>query len=132
MLEIMPESQGKVLWVRARGKLSDQDYQEVFIPRMEAIIKEHGQIRLLFHLAADFEGWELGALWEDLKLDLRHRQDFEKIAVVGAPRWADMVVKLFARFMAGEVRTFLLDHLAEAWEWVRPEVNLRTNYPGQE
>ncbi len=132
MLEIMPESRGKVLWVRARGKLTDQDYREVFMPRLEAVIKEHGPMRLLFHLAADFEGWDLGALWDDAKFGLTHLHDFEKIAVVGAPLWADVVVKLFAYLMSGTVRTFLLDHLAEAWEWVRPEVNLKTNYPGQD
>jgi hypothetical protein len=128
MLEIMPESKGKVLWVRASGKLTDADYKEVFIPRLEALIKEHGKIRLLFLMEEDFQGWELGALWDDAKFGLQHLHDFEKIAVVGAPRWVDAVMKLFARLMDAEVRAMLREQLVEAWEWVQPEVNLEPNY----
>jgi hypothetical protein len=125
MIEVV-ESQGKVLWLRARGKLSRQDYQEVLIPRLEAVIKEHGKARLLFQLAPDFAGWEPGALWDDLVFDLRHKDDFEKLAVVGAPRWADAAVKIFSRFMAGEVKTMLDEQLAEAWEWIQDQPPLST------
>ena len=119
MLEVMPESTGKILWLRAADRLTDRDYREVFIPRLEAVVREHGRVRVLFHLAPDFQGWTPGALWEDLKLDLQHRGDFEKVAMVGAPLWADASLKLFAHFMPGEVRTFLREHLAEAWIWIQ-------------
>jgi hypothetical protein len=118
MIEVM-ESRGRVLWLRASGKLTRQDYQEVLIPRLEAVIREHGKARLLFHLDPDFQGWELGALWDDLKFDLNHKDDFEKLAVVGGARWVDAGMKIFARFMAGEVKTMLGEQLAEAWEWIQ-------------
>lgn len=119
MLEVRPESTGKILWLRAAGRLTDRDYREVFTPRLEAVIREHGKVRLLFHLDPDFKGWTPGALWEDLKLDLKHLGDFEKVALAGAPAWADALTKLFAHFMPGEVRTFLREHLAEAWIWIQ-------------
>ena len=119
MLEVMPESAGKLLWLRAAARLTDQDYREVFIPRLEAVIREQGKIRVLFHLAPDFQGWTPGGLWEDLKLDLKHRVDFEKVALVGASFWADAGMRLFGHFMPGEVRTFLREHLAEAWIWIQ-------------
>lgn len=119
MLEVMPESTGKILWLRAGDWLTDRDYREVFIPRLEAVLREHGKVRVLFHLEPDFRGWTPGALWEDLKLDLKHRGDFEKVALVGASFWADAVMRLFAHFMPGEVRTFLREHLAEAWIWIQ-------------
>ena len=119
MLEVLPESAGKILWLRAEDRLTDRDYREVFIPRLEAVIREHGKVRVLFHLDPDFKGWTPGALWADLKLDLQHLGDFEKVALVGASIWADAVMKLFAHFMPGEVRTFLREHLAEAWIWIQ-------------
>ncbi len=119
MLEVMPESTGKILWLRADGRLTDQDYREVFVPRLETVLKAHGKVRVLFHLDPDFQGWTPGALWDDLKLDFKHLGDFEKVALVGAPFWADALVKLFALFMPGEVRTFLREHLAEAWIWIQ-------------
>jgi len=118
MIEVM-ESKGNLLWLRATGKLTHRDYLEVLIPRLEEVIREHGQSRLLFHLDPEFQGWELGALWDDFKFDLKHRDDFEKLAVVGASRWADAAMKIFARFMTGEVRTLLPEQLAEAWEWIQ-------------
>ena len=114
MLEVMPASTGKILWLRAAGRLTDRDYREVFTPRLEAVIREHGKARLLFHLDPDFQGWELGAWWDDFRFDLKHKADFERLAVVGAARWADAAVKMFSRFMAGEVKTMLGEHLAEA------------------
>ncbi|MGD0970317.1 MAG: STAS/SEC14 domain-containing protein [Desulfobaccales bacterium] len=119
MLEVMPESEGPLLWLRARERLTVQDYREVFVPRLRMVIREHGKVRLLFHLDPDFRGWTPGAWWEDVKLDLKHRGDFEKVALVGASFWADALLKLFARFMTGEVRTFLREYLAEAWIWIQ-------------
>jgi hypothetical protein len=118
MIEVM-ESQGNLLWLRARGKLTHRDYQEVLIPRLEEVIWKQGKVRLLFHLDPDFQGWELGALWDDLVFDLKHRDDFEKLAVVGAAWWLEAAVKIFARFMEGEVKTMLPEQLAEAWEWLQ-------------
>ena len=113
MIEVM-ESRGNLLWLRASGKRTRRDYQEGLIPRLEAVIREHGKARLLFHLDPDFQGWELGAWWDDFRFDLKHKDDFERLAVVGAARWADAAVKIFSRFMAGEVKTMLGEHLAEA------------------
>ncbi len=118
MIEVM-ESKGNLLWMQATGKLTRQDYQEVLIPRLEEAIKEHGKVRLLFHLDPDFQGWELGALWDDLKFDLKHQNDFERLAVVGAAWWVDAAVAIFSRFMSGEVKTMLEEQLAEAWEWLQ-------------
>jgi hypothetical protein len=124
MLEILPESGGKIIWVRASGMLTDQDYREVFIPRLESVLKEHGKARLLFHADYDFAGWSIMGLWEDLKVDWRHKDDLEKMAVVAAPRWVDAATKIIARFMQGEVRFFLREQLAEAWEWIQEEEDL--------
>ncbi len=121
MLEVMPESRENLLWLRVSGKLNRRDYEEVLIPRFEAIIQQYGRGRLLFQADPDFQGLEMGAWWDDLKFDLKHRRDFDKVAVVGVPRWMAALVELFARFMTGEVKTFLPEQLAEAWVWVQAE-----------
>jgi hypothetical protein len=43
MMQILPDGQGKIMGVRTTGKLTDQDYQEVLIPSLEAVIKEQGK-----------------------------------------------------------------------------------------
>ena len=115
----MPESEGNILGIRATGRLTEADYQEVLIPSLEALIKKHGKIRLLAFLDERFAGHELGALWEDTKFFPRHQDDFEKVAIVGAPRWVEVMIKLLAPIMEGEARTFSGERLQEAWDWVK-------------
>ena len=118
MLEIMSESQGKVLAVKAQNKLTEGDYREVFIPKLEDLLQAHDKVRLLFLLDENFAGWELGALWEDAKFGLKHKDDFEKLAVVGGARWVAWGTRLFAYFMEGQVKTFPLEELSAAWDWI--------------
>ena len=40
MLEVRPESAGKIWWLRAGDWLTDRDYREVFMPRLEAVLRE--------------------------------------------------------------------------------------------
>ena len=35
----------------------------------------------------DFHGWDAGALWEDIKFDLKHFSDIERVAMVGEKKW---------------------------------------------
>ena len=76
--------------LRATGKLTDQDYKKVLLPGLEALIKQHGKIRLLCFLDEEFAGLEPGAMWEDAKFFFPHKNDFEKMAIVGAPKWVEV------------------------------------------
>ena len=119
MIEILPESGGNILAVRAGKKLTDADYKDTFIPAMEGVIKQHGKARLLFDCGDNFEGWEPRAAWDDAKYGIKHRNDFEKIAVVGAGRWIEWATKLDAHLMGIEVKLFPKGDLDEAWEWIK-------------
>ena len=121
MFQVMPESAGKIVGVRATGKLTDQDYQ-VLIPNLEALIKQHGKIRFLCCIDEEFAGMEPGAMWDDAKFFLPHKDDFEKMAIVGGPKWVKLAMKLFAPLMQGEVKTFSGDQLAKAWDWLRSSI----------
>jgi hypothetical protein len=119
MLEVMPESQGKVMGVRARGKVTAKDYEEVLIPRLEALIQEHEQVSFLYLIDEDFQGFELGAMWDDAKFGLKHRKKFDKVAMVGAAKWMEVGMKLFTPLMPGEMKSFPREELAAAWEWLK-------------
>ena len=119
MFQIMPESQGKILGLRASGKLTDQDYQVILIPRLEALIKKHGKVRLLCFMDEEFAGVEAWAIWDDAKFFLPHKDDFEKMAIVGGPKWIELIMKIFAPLMKGEHKTFSAGQLSKAWEWIR-------------
>jgi hypothetical protein len=119
MIEIMPESNSSALVFKATGKLTDADYKEVLIPEIEEIIKQSGKAKVLLYLPGVFAGWEAHAAWDDAKFGLRHRNDFEKLAVVGGAKWMEWATKIAAHFMKGEVKTFPEEHLREALDWIR-------------
>ena len=50
------------------------------------IIAGAGTVKLLV-LLENFSGWERGEQWGDTDFFFSHRNDFEKIAVVGHLRW---------------------------------------------
>lgn len=119
MIQILPESHGNILGVRLTGKVTDEDYEKVFIPALEKVLAEHKKMRCIYYMDAEFEGWNLGAMWDDAKFGMKHRNDFEKIAVIGGPKWAEWGTKLAGHMVSGEVKTFPVDQLQAAWDWIK-------------
>jgi hypothetical protein len=119
MIEVLPESQGNVIGIKITGKLTAQEYEEVMIPTLEAAIQAHGKLNFLGLVDEDFHGMEAAALWDDTKFGLKHRKDFGKMALVGARRWMEWMMKFFAPMMAGEIKSFPREQLKEAWDWVK-------------
>jgi hypothetical protein len=117
MLEILPESQANILGVKATGTLTRGEFQEVLVPRLKAIIQEHGQVRVLFSLHEDIQGWDLEALEQD-GFGRQHLKAFQRVAVVGASWQVSLQMKLIAFLISGEVRNFSRAELPEAWTWI--------------
>ena len=116
MLTLLAPVQGKVVSVRAEGRLTDADYK-AFLPTLEAVIEEHGKARLLVDMTL-FEGWDLHGAWDDLVFELRHWRDFERLALVTETEHADWTLKL-ADFLTGEeTRFFAPDETDAAWKWL--------------
>lgn len=121
MITISPASQGNILVLEAQGKLTDSDYRDVLIPPLEAIIREHGKARLLLDMGRGekFHGWEAAAAWDDARFGLAHRNDFEKMGIIGGPKWVEWSLKIGALFMGGEIRNFAQTQRNEALNWIK-------------
>jgi hypothetical protein len=118
MIRVSEKSEGKVVVLEAEGRLTDQDYKQVLIPRLESVISERGKARVLFDLGEKFRGWEWKALWDDARFGIAHRNDFEKMAVITDRRWISWAAKVGARFVGGEIKTFSPNQRAEACSWI--------------
>jgi len=60
MIEIMHETEGKTLVVKATESLTSQDYENVFIPQLNQLIEKFGKISVVFNLAENFTGMGTG------------------------------------------------------------------------
>lgn len=117
MLELHEEAEGRLLTIRLAGKLTTDDYK-VFVPEVERLIQEHGKIRVLCQMH-DFHGWTVGAMWEDIKFDVRHFGDIERLALVGERKWQAGMAVFCKPFTKATVRYFDQSELPNAEDWVR-------------
>jgi hypothetical protein len=62
---------GAVLGVEAAGTLTAEDYTTVLAPALAAATKDRGKIRIVLLFTGEFDGMEPGAVWQDLKTDIR-------------------------------------------------------------
>jgi len=106
---------GKVLAIHLSGKLTKEDYQH-FVPTVDRLIHEHGKIRVLVDMA-DFHGWTAGALWEDIKFDVKHFSDIERVAMVGEKKWQEGMSRFCRPFTSATIRYFEHSEADAARQW---------------
>ena len=119
-VELHEEADGKVLTLKISGKLSKEDYQQ-FVPAVEQLIKKHKKIRVLCQMH-DFHGWKVSALWEDIKFDVKHFADIERLALVGESKWESGMAVFCKPFTTAKIRYFDESKAPEAQEWIRAEL----------
>lgn len=119
MIDVHPESANETLVVQATGILSAADYETRFQPVVEELIAQHGKINLVIYLDEMFEGWDLGAMWDDARFGMKHRHDCKRVAVVGAQAWFKWAYEIGAKFLDGKFHTFDQDDLVGAIAWAR-------------
>jgi hypothetical protein len=110
------ENEGKVLAIQVSGKLAKADYV-YFAPEFERLVQLNGKLRVLFDLAG-FHGWEAGALWEDIKFDVKHFADIERLAMVGDKKWEHGMAMFCKPFTKAKIRYFDHADAAKARKWL--------------
>ncbi len=114
--EVTEVAEGNVVAVSLTGKLTKEAY-ESFVPMTEELIRQHGKIRLLVSLH-DFHGWDAGALWEDMKFDVKHFNDIERLAIVGETKW-EKGMSIFCRpFTLAKIKYFDKADIDSARAWI--------------
>ncbi len=117
MIEQLPQSEGKILGFKMSGKLHDEDYKK-FVPLIDTVAAKEGKVRLLaqFH---DFHGWDLHALWDDIKFSTTHCLKIERIALVGERTWEKWMAKVCKPFTMAKIKYFDAADVDAAWAWLK-------------
>lgn len=117
MVEILNESSDNVIGFKLSGKLHDEDYQ-IFVPAVEDVVQRVGKTRILAQFV-DFHGWDIHALWDDIKFAGKHLSDIEKIALVGDKKWEEWMAKICRPFTLADIQYFDASDIVAAWQWLR-------------
>jgi len=116
-IEVKKEDDGKTIAVHVSGNLKTSEYAH-FASEVERQIRDHGDQRVLFDLTG-LQGWEPGVVWEDIKFDVKHFADIERLAIVGDKQWHHAMTAFIKPFTKASVRYF--DHaivVADARKWL--------------
>lgn len=116
MIEELTSASNKLVGFKLTGTLHDEDYK-TFVPRVDRAIAEEGKLRLLaqFH---DFRGWDVHALWDDIKFATTHCATVERIALVGEKKWEEWMAKVCKPFTMAKIKYFDVQQIDEAWKWL--------------
>ena len=107
-----------VIGLDAEGVIEARDYDDVIVPLIEAKLRDHERIKLLYRVGRGFERYTAGAVWSDARIALKHMTRFAKVAVVSDVPWIRHAVSLFAPMIPSDVHVFDDDELEAAKAWI--------------
>jgi len=119
MIEVLPDYPDNTLAITASKTITGSDYESTIIPAIEAKVKAHGKVRMLYNLGPDFTGFDAAAMWEDATTGLKHFTDFEKIAFVSDVDWINHMVSAFGFMIPCPVKVFKANQMDEASDWIK-------------
>ena len=116
MIEQLQSPGPNVLGFKLSGKLHDEDYRK-FVPLIDEAVAQHGKVRLLAQFV-DFHGWDLHALWDDIKFSTTHCTKIDRIALVGEKAWEKWMAQVCKPFTMARIRYFDAPEINAAWAWL--------------
>ena len=118
MIEQLTEFPDNVAAFRCAGQVTKDDYIKVLVPAILGKLRTHDRVRVYYETAADFSGFEPGAMWEDFKVGVEHLTRWDKVAVVTDVDWIGKAVRFFAFLMPATTKLFSRAEVAQARAWI--------------
>ena len=122
MIEPLSELPDGVIGFRFSGRVSQDEYRSVLLPALQQRMDSGDKVRLAIVIDNDFDRFDAGALWEDMKFGfgsgLTHLSAWERMALVADADWVRHAIALFGWLVPGEVKVFPLDQLDTAKAWL--------------
>ena len=118
MIEMIKELPDNVVGIVAKGRVTNEECDNVLKPAMERSLKRHGKIRLYYEVGSRFPG----AGWDDLDLAIDHLPQWERIAIVTDTGWVRHTVNALRFLIASEVRVFTMLEADEGKAWITSPV----------
>jgi hypothetical protein len=118
VIEQLADFPDNVAAFACHGHVTKSDYESVLIPDLNKRLERHDKVRIYYETAADFDGFEPGAMWDDTKVGFRHFLRWDKFAVVTDVGWITQTMKFVGFLMPGQFRAFTTAQTAEARRWV--------------
>ena len=121
MVESIADIPAGTLGFRIGGRLTREDYVQTLIPPLREAVAAGERLRVLYWIGPDLR-MQPAAIWQDIKaeadLGIRHRDAWERIAVVTDLDWLWRSFQLFSWMVPGEMRLFHDREAEQAKSWL--------------
>lgn len=115
-IELSEENGGRILDVTLIGTLVKEDYG-ASLAAFRRNVALHGKLRVLLDMTR-FHGWDAGGLWEEVKFDLKHLNEMDRLAVIGEKRWQQAITAFAKAMLPAATRYFDASQAAQARDWI--------------
>jgi hypothetical protein len=113
--EVDDQIEPLILKIKIHAKLTVLDY-EMLTLKIEELTKE-GVIRIFIELF-EFNGWTVGAIWEETKYSGKQFLNVERIAIVGDKYWSRGMATFCKAFPNTEARFYDSSDIKDARQWI--------------
>ena len=102
----------------AHGLVTEDDYRHVLLPAVDNALKLHDKIRVYYEIGPNFTGFDLGAVFADVRIGAGRLFHWEKIALVTDVPWIRDSARLFSFLIPAQIHTFDLADASKAKTWI--------------
>ena len=116
-IEKLPDS---ILGFEFSGEVTAREYETLIFPAIKEYSKQHPKMKLICHFK-DNTKVDVGAMWDDTVIGLKHYFDWNKIAIVSDISWLDQTYRLLGFLLPGHLNTYSNAELNKAIEWLKTD-----------
>ena len=118
MIEIILTDAKNLIGCKIDGKIDAEDVEKLAIYIEDKLLKNK-KLRIYVEVAK-LEGISLEALFKDIKLGIKHFNDFDKKAIVTDKEWMKKVAVVANKIFPNiEVKCFSFEEKEKALEWTK-------------
>jgi hypothetical protein len=114
MIQIIDGLPDNVVGIIAKGRVTNNDCDQILKPAMESTLKRHDKVRLYYEIGCRFPG----AAWENLRVGVERIPQWERVAIVTDVGWVRHTVNALRFLIPGEVRVFTSNEAYEGCAWI--------------
>ncbi|QFT82221.1 hypothetical protein FIU89_16460 [Roseovarius sp. THAF27] len=118
-VEYEEDAETKTVELTVAGKVTREDYDRI-VDRMQGFIDTQGTVKLI-EVIESLDGFAPSVIWPGIKFDFKNLRHISHVAVVSDIGWIGPVAKAAGALVSTKLRTYDLDDLDAAREWIASE-----------
>lgn len=124
MIHHLPDLPSNIVGFKAIGEITEKDFSETVMPKVQALIDKTGKLNYLLVLETSVKNFTLGSWIKDAMMGIKHLTKWNRAAIVTDVQAIRTFTNFFSYLMPGEFKGFEHKDLDQAIDWVSEKINL--------